>query len=89
MKDKLHPHRTGLALGVIFGLAHLFWSLLVMLGIAKPLVDWLMSLHFINVSYTLSAFEPVTAFILVCVAALWGYVIGYVFAIIWRWVATK
>ncbi len=85
MKEKLHPHKVGLALGVFAGLGHVVWSLLVAMGYAKPLVDWLLSLHFVSVSYSLASFDLTNAAVLVVVAAVWGYVVGYVFSLVWNW----
>lgn len=85
MKEKLHSHKLGLILGTVMGLGHTAWSFLVAIGWAKPLIDWVLSLHFINISYSLEAFNLTNAVVLVGITAVWGYVVGYVFAIIWNW----
>lgn len=85
MKEKLHPHKIGLVLGTLLGLGHLSWSFLVAIGLAKPLMNWLLSIHFISLSYSLEPFAFGNAVILIVVAAVWGYVVGYVFALIWNW----
>lgn len=86
MKEKLHPHKVGLTLGIFAGLGHVVWSLLVVMGLAKPLVDWLLSLHFVSVSFTLASFDLTNTALLVVVAVVWGYIVGYVFASVWNWV---
>lgn len=85
MKEKLHPHKIGLVLGTFLALVHAAWSLLVAMDWAKPLMDWVLSLHFISLSYSLSAFNLTNAVMLIVFTAVWGYIVGYVFAMIWNW----
>ncbi len=81
---ELNSHKTGLAVGSFFGLWHLIWSLLVALGLAKPLIDFILGLHFIQYSYSLAPFSLGTAALLVIITALVGYVAGWVFATLWN-----
>jgi len=85
MKEKLHPHKLGLILGTLVGLGHTAWSFLVAMNWAKPLMDWVLSLHFLTLTYSLAAFNLTNAVMLVVFTAVWGYVVGYVFAMIWNW----
>lgn len=85
MKEKLHPHKVGLTLGAFAWLGHVVWSLLVAMGLAKPLIDWLLSLHFVSVSFSLASFDLTNAVLLVVVTSVWGYVVGYVFSLVWNW----
>lgn len=89
MKEKLHPHKIGLILGTVIGFGHAAWSLLVAMGWAKPLMDWVLSLHFITLSYFLEPFSLTNAVMLVAFTAVWGYIVGYVFALIWNWMLKR
>ncbi len=83
--SKINPVRSGLVLGAVIGLWHLSWSLLVALGWAQPFVDFVFWMHFIKPVYVIQAFAPMTATILIIVTALFGFVVGSVFGLLWNW----
>jgi uncharacterized membrane protein YqaE (UPF0057 family) len=76
------PHLVGLALGAFFGLIHALWSVVVALGWAKPLIDWILGMHFIEMEFQIADFVFWKALILVVLTAVVGYVVGLVFAMI-------
>ena len=76
--SKINPVRSGLVLGAVIGLWHLSWSLLVALGWAQPFVDFVFWMHFIKPVYVIQAFAPI-------VTALFGFVVGSVFGLLWNW----
>jgi hypothetical protein len=82
----ISPVRAGLVLGVVFGLWHLCWSLLVAIGWAQPFIDFVFWMHFIKPVYVVQAFNEITAAILIVVTTLLGFVIGLVFAVLWNWI---
>ena len=82
---KLDAHQTGMALGVLLGLFHGFWSALVFLGLAKPLLDFVYSIHFLSNPFAVANFSFSNAVILVIFTTAAGYVFGGIFAWIWNW----
>ena len=78
----LKPHKTGLALGAFVGLLHIIWSLIVALGWAQALVQFKLSMHMVSVPITILPFDIGTAVALVIMAAIVGYVLGYLFAVV-------
>lgn len=60
------------------------WSLLVALGLAQLVVDWIFRLHFIQPPYTITGFNLGTAAILIVVTSVIGFVMGWLFAAIWN-----
>jgi hypothetical protein len=62
----------------------LLWSLLVALGVAQPLIDFLFWIHFIKPIYVIEPFAFGRAGILVLVTAAIGYVTGIAFAMLWN-----
>ena len=82
---KLDPQKTGLVLGSFAALVHVAWSLLIIMGLAQWWMDWVLSLHFLNNPYTVASFDFITAFTLVVLAGVMGFVVGFVFATIWNY----
>ena len=85
--NQLTPHKTGLALGAFAGGMHLLWSILVVIGFAQSLVDFIFTLHMIESVYVIAPFSLALAGTLVVVTAIVGYAVGYVFAHVWNRVA--
>lgn len=77
-------HQTGLAFGGFLALFHALWALLVLLGIAEPLLDWILRLHFFEMSYELAPFSFGNALLLVIVTGIIGYIFGCVFGWLWN-----
>lgn len=84
--NKIQPHKVGLVIGGLLAILHAVWSLLVAVGLAKPLLDWAMSLHFLNFQYSLSPFSFSNALMLVVVTGVIGYVVGCVLGWLWNFV---
>lgn len=77
--EKVNENALGLTLGTFVGGVHLIWVILVGAGVAQPLVDWFMSMHFLTLSYTFAPFALWTALGLVVLTFVVGYVVGWVF----------
>lgn len=82
--DKLNPHRVGMLLGGLYGLWHLTWSLLVLVGLARPFLDFILSLHFLQVTYAVAPFTWLKALGLIVVTSALGYLLGFVLAWLWN-----
>lgn len=80
----LSPSKTALAVGIFLGGWHLLWSLLVLVGWAQPLLDFIFNLHMIAPVYQVQAFDWTRALGLIVITAIIGYIIGYAFALIWN-----
>lgn len=75
----------GLAVGAFLGLFHLGWAVLVALGWAQALMDFVLSLHMVHLSYVVGPFDLGMAAGLVAFTAVVGYVGGYIAALLWNW----
>ncbi len=82
--QEINKNKTGLAVGMFFGVAHLGWAVLVALNWAKPLMDWVLGLHFINLQYLMNPFVWGKALWLVVITTICGYVLGWIFAACWN-----
>jgi len=68
---------------------HLLWSLLVLLGWAQPLLDFIFWAHMIKSIYVVKAFDPIAALTLIVIAFISGYAFGFVGAILWNKLHSK
>ncbi len=81
---KLNPNKTGLALGGLLSLWHAAWAALVALGLAQALLNFVFSIHFLANPYLVREFSLGVALTLVVVTFAVGYILGWVFAMIWN-----
>ena len=86
---KLNPHGVGMTVGATMAVMHLGWSLLVMMGWATVLMDFIFSMHFLSNPYVVQVFDLGKALMLVIVTFAVGYVIGWVFSWIWNMMLKK
>ena len=87
--NRIHPHSLGLAFGGFLGLWHASWSILVWIGAAQWLIDFVFRLHMIAPPYKITVFNLGTAVALVLVTMCTGYVIGWLIGVIWNRCAPK
>lgn len=73
----LNPMKCGLTLGVLIGIAHVAWSVLVVLGLGQGLMDFIFHIHFLAVGFRVLPFDLVTAATLVAVTSAIAFVLGY------------
>ena len=81
---KIHPPKIGLLVGTLMGGFHLGWAILVLLGGAQPLINFIFWAHMIQPIYVIKAFDPVAAVTLLVMTSITGYVVGYSGAIVWN-----
>lgn len=80
----IHAHRAALIVAILLGGWHLVWSILVAVGWAQPLIDFIFWIHFIRPVYVIERFNTGIALVLIAVTAGIGYVIGWCFAVLWN-----
>ena len=87
--NRISPHFLGLVLGTFLAVWHTLWALLVWLGMAQWLMDFVFRLHMITPLYQITAFSFTTAVGLVLVTATSGYVFGWLTGVIWNRCAAR
>jgi hypothetical protein len=80
----IHPIKAGVTLGALVGGWHLCWSLLVAVGWAQPLINFIFWMHFIQPVYVIRPFNLGIAVVLVVVTSAAGFLLAYVFSLIWN-----
>ncbi|TAK03676.1 hypothetical protein EPO34_00750 [Patescibacteria group bacterium] len=79
------PKRLALTFGLFAGLVHLVWSVLVAVGLAQGLVDFLYAAHFMSqMPSKVDPFSLGNAALLVIFSSAVGYAAGWVVATIWN-----
>lgn len=86
---RISPTKAALSVGFVLGLYHLSWVALVALGVAKPVMDFVLKLHFIQMSYDIAPFSASTAASLVALTFAIGAAFGLVFALVWNWLVNR
>ncbi len=80
----MKANKTGVVWGLFFALFHLFWAVLVAIGLAQPMMDFIFKIHLMNNPYVIASFDLTLAIMLVVITFVVGYVLGVVFAWIWN-----
>jgi hypothetical protein len=79
-----NSNKVGLVLGGVIGGWHVVWALLVVLGWAQPILDFIFWAHMIKPVYLVKGFDPIAAIALIAITSVVGYVLGFIGAVIWN-----
>jgi hypothetical protein len=79
-----NPNKVGLVIGALTGGWHLLWSLLIVLGCAQPILDFIFWAHMIKPVYFVKPFDPTAAVVLIVITSVVGYIFGFLGAVIWN-----
>jgi len=82
-------NKVGLTVGLFCALLHAIWAILVGIGVGKSVIDSILPLHFISTTYNVITFSFVNALSLVILAFIGGYIIGWLFMLLWNWICKK
>jgi hypothetical protein len=79
-----NPNKVGLVIGALMGAWHFLWSLLVLLGWAQPIINFIFWAHMIWPVYFVKPFDLVAAVTLIVITGAMGYIFGFLGAMIWN-----
>jgi hypothetical protein len=79
-----NPNKVGLVIVVLIGGWHVAWSLLVLVGWAQPILDFIFWAHMIKPVYFVKPFDPTAAVALIAITSVIGYIFGFLGAVIWN-----
>jgi hypothetical protein len=80
----INPLKAGVTFGTLLGGCHFFWSLLVAVGGAQPLLDFVFWMHLIQPVFVIRPFSLSAAAALIVFASMAGFVMAFVFALLWN-----
>lgn len=86
---KVNATKAGLIVGSFLGIWHLVWGLLVLMGVAQALLDFIFSIHFLSNPYIMQPFSFWFALELIIVTSALGFVVGWFFAFLWNYFHEK
>ncbi len=89
MKNRVNPYQVGLILGILTASWYLIWSVIVLAGFAKPVLDWVLALQFLSDPFEVQQFNLTTACILLVVNFVIGFLVGWAGAWLWNWKTKK
>lgn len=76
--------KTALTFGFLLGGWHIVWSLLVALGWAQSIIDFIFWAHMISLPIVVKPFDATAAVALIIITTIIGYIFGYAMAVIWN-----
>ena len=79
-----NPNKVGLVIGALIAGWHLIWSMLVLLGWAQPIIDFIFWAHMIQPIYVIKPFNLLAAITLIVITAVTGYIVGFVGTVFWN-----
>lgn len=82
--NQVSSHKVGLVFGGMLSIWHVIWAFMVLVGLAKPFLDWILGLHFLNFQYSVDPFAFLSALGLVIVTGVIGYIMGYICGWLWN-----
>lgn len=82
--NQINAHKIGLVVGGTMAIWHAIWASMVLVGVAKAFMDWILGLHFMQFTYNILPFNILTALMLVLVTGIIGYLLGYVSGWLWN-----
>ena len=80
----MNKNKVALALGSLMALFHLVWGLFIAFGWAQSMLDFVYNLHSLNNPFTVMPFDLMRTVGLIVFTFIMGYILGYVFAILWN-----
>lgn len=84
--EAVKPNKVGIVFALLYGGWHTLWAILVGVGFAQPLLNFVFWVHFLKPPFVVGEFSVGIALILIAVTAVIGYIIGVILAVLWNWV---
>ena len=80
----ISKNKTGLTFGFLISFLHLVWAVLVAIGLAQPLVNFILNIHMVSEAVLVMPFNLGKAIGLIAVTFIVGYIFGYLMAFFWN-----
>ncbi|MDD2657408.1 MAG: hypothetical protein PHD04_01950 [Candidatus Pacebacteria bacterium] len=84
MNQYMSPSKTALTFAFLISGFHVAWSLLILVGWAQALIDFIFWAHMLSLPIVVKAFDATAFVTLIVVTAVIGWIFGYAMARIWN-----
>ena len=81
---KTNAHKVGIIGAILLGGFHTIWSILVFLGVAQAIYDFILWAHMIHIPLIIGPFDIVACISLIIMTSVIGYICGYIGAKVWN-----
>jgi hypothetical protein len=81
---RINPLKVGFAFGFLLAVWHACWALLVAMGWAQPVLDFILWAHFLKLTVQVQPFDTHQASLLVGATAILGFLMGVIIALAWN-----
>ncbi len=84
----LDKNKTGLIVGFFLAILHVIWALIIAVipNQLQSFLNWIFDIHFLEPDWIITTFNLVDAIFLVAVTFVFGYICGYLFALIGNYI---
>jgi len=82
--QKINANKAGLTLGIMGVLLHLLWVILIYLGMAQTILEFVSEMHLIRNQVIVFPFNTGNAAGVVVMSFVVWYIVGYLTAKIWN-----
>ena len=76
--------KVALVFGLFISGAHLLWSILILLGLAQPLLNFVFWVHMLENPFQVTGFSLTQSVTLIIVTFFVGYLAGWIFSWLWN-----
>lgn len=80
----LDTKKIAMTFGLLLGGWHLVWSILIFIGVAQAVIDFVFWIHMLSVPIQVTAFTYTQSLLLIIVTFVIGYAVGWIFALVWN-----
>jgi hypothetical protein len=81
---EINKNKTALTFGFLVSFFHLMWSVLVALGIAQVLLNFILNIHMLSAPIIVMPFDFIKSLELIVVTFVVGYIFGWLMAFFWN-----
>ena len=80
----LSTQKVALVFGLFISGGHLLWSILILLGLAQPLLNFIFWAHMLENPFQVTEFSLAQSGTLIIVTFVVGYFAGWIFSWLWN-----
>ena len=84
MKKEINQNKAGLSLGILMGVMHFLWVIIIEIGLGNSLMNLWKRIHFVEIA-SMTQFNLGIALL----GIFYAFILGYIIAWLFSWVYNK